>query len=58
MVNQVKQNDGLRAVNRQGALQFDAVKECDPRTIATAGAFKIVVKDPFLSVLKEDSHKT
>jgi len=52
MKSQFKQNYGLRVVKRQGTLQFDAVKEFDPRMIATASAIEAVVEDPLLPVLE------
>jgi len=52
MKSQVRQNYGLRVMNRQGASQFDPVKEFDPRMIATASAIEAVVEDPLLSVLE------
>jgi len=55
---QVKQNYGLIIVHRQGGLQFDAVKECDPRMITAASAIEAVVEDPLLAILKKDANKT
>jgi len=55
---QVKQNYGSIIVHRQGGLQFDAVKQCNPRTITTASTIEAVVEDPLLSILKKDANKT
>jgi len=38
--------------------KFNAVYKGNSSIITTAGAIKIIIKDPLLSILEEDSNKT
>ncbi len=46
---------GLRGTFRS---QCNAVQKGNPGIITTAGAIKIIIEDPLLSILKENSNET
>jgi len=53
-----KRREQTKLTGRKRNLQFDAVKEGNPRMITTVSAVEAVVEDPFLPILKQDSNET